>query len=155
MNNKVDNYIDNFYIKEFIIRTIKIIDIGYITFIYFILAFFISVNLDNLYGKFDKKNEDTKNTVLILLEIIAQIWFLGVIIYIFRNIVELIPYPLDGILGFDHKRVKELHTASIFSVILILFQKQLQEKLQYFYNRIISNSTNQTAIASPIRTTIF
>jgi hypothetical protein len=123
--------------KEVIVRGIKILDIGYVTFIYFYFAFFISVGLDSLYGEFDPKEEDKKSMPFISIEIAAHIWLLGVITYIVKNIVELIPYPLDGISGFDHNKLKELHQPAIFSVVMVIFQRHLQAKLTYFYNRLV------------------
>jgi hypothetical protein len=46
-----------------------------------------------------------------------------------RNVVEMIPSPVDGIAGFQHSRLKELEGGHILIVVTILFQKNLQEKV--------------------------
>lgn len=126
---------------DIILRSIKIIDIGYIAVIYFTLAFFISGSIDKWLGKFDKKSEETarKSTLRLAAEVILHIWCIGVIVYIARNVVEHIPFPLDGLRGFEHKRVKELSNAAVFTFIMLFFQKHLRNKLEYLYERVFGS----------------
>ena len=56
-------------------------------------------------------------------------WFLGIIIYV-RNIVHLIPFPMNGLYGFQHKKVKELSGDTTFAVAFVYFQKKLQNILE-------------------------
>ena len=116
---------------ELIIRSIKIIDIGYVTTIYFLSAFFVSIYLDKLYGKFDPKEADKKPKYIIYIEIILQFALLGILTYFARNIIEHLPFPLNGVRGYNHWQLKELTSASLFAVILILFQTNLHDKLMY------------------------
>ena len=124
------------YERELVIRSIKITDIGYITVIYFVSAFYVSMFIDKLLGKFDPEIADKTSTTRLLFECIFHVWCLGVLTYAVKNIVELIPFPLDGIYGYDHRRLKELDSAAIFSVIIIVFQKNLYDKLEYVYKRL-------------------
>jgi hypothetical protein len=116
---------------ELIIRSIKLLDIGYISAVYFVMAFIVSKYLDRLYGKFDPKEADKKSIYRIYLEIIGQFAILGILTYFARNIVEQIPFPLNGIRGYNHLRLKELASASLFAVILVLYQNNLHAKLSY------------------------
>lgn len=120
--------------KEILIRGIKIIDIGYITFIYFIAAFIIASGLNRLYGPFDQEKENTKSRFRIILELVGMVWLNGILIYIVRNLVPYVPFPLDSYYGFEHGKVKELGTAAIFIYFLVFFQKHLQEKARNLYN---------------------
>jgi hypothetical protein len=49
----------------------------------------------------------------------------------------MIPFPLDGIMGYDHLKVKELHLASLFTFILFFLQKNYKLKLDYVYSKIL------------------
>ena len=117
-------------------RTIKILDIGYITIIYFILGILISRVFDIYLGKFDKSKDDKKHIARVGLELIVIIWAIGAIVYLARNIVELIPSPFDGLYGFKHLQMKELGSAAVFTMIVLSYTYHFAGKLNYFNNRI-------------------
>jgi len=117
--------------KELIIRTIKIIDIGYIAILYFISAYFLGYYLDSFFVYLYGIKYETKTQFILLLEILSQIIAIGIVTYIVKNLIELIPFPLNGISGFDHQRVKELKSAGFFTVFIVIFQTNFQNKLSY------------------------
>jgi len=119
---------------EAVIRSLKIFDIGYITSIYFLLGLACAKIIDSFYGKYDPKQEKVKPMFQRGIEIVSMMWISGIIIYIIKNIVEIIPSPIDGIYGFEHTRVKELHSASAFIFIFLYFQAHFKAKVQEFYN---------------------
>lgn len=135
------------YKKEVIIRGIKIIDIGFITTIYSLLGIFLAKVCDKVNGPFDKKKEDRKPTWQILFEVILYFWFIGIVFYVVRNIVPLIPFPLEGVYGFKHERVKELINATMFVITFLYFQRYYQNKVQYLLNRL---SDSESEIDSSI-----
>ena len=55
----------------------------------------------------------------------------GIVAYIGRNVIQLIPFPLDGLYGFIHMRVKEVSSGSLLTSITSMFQLSLQEKITY------------------------
>ena len=122
--------------KEFIIRSIKILDIGYITAIYIILGIVLATICDRNLGKFDEKTENNKPLYQSIIELILYLWFIGVVIYIIRNLVPLIPFPLEGVYGFKHLKVKELTTATVFSISFMYFQVYYQNKIKYIFSKI-------------------
>ena len=122
--------------KELHIRGIKILDIGYITSIYFILGMIFAKIFDKIYGKFDEKEEETKSLLHKTIEVIGLMWISGIVIYIVKNLAELIPSPFDGLYRFEHSRVKELKNAVVFSFIFLYFQSYFKEKIQYYYNNL-------------------
>ena len=117
-------------------RTIKILDIGYITIIYFILGILISRIFDVYLGKFDKSNDDKKHIIRVGAELILIIWTIGSIVYLARNIVELIPSPFDGLYGFKHLQMKELGSAAVFTMLVLAYTYHFDAKLDYFNHRI-------------------
>jgi hypothetical protein len=49
--------------------------------------------------------------------------------------VELIPFQLDGIYGFQHL-VKEVTTAIVFTINFMYFQKHYQDKTENLLERL-------------------
>ena len=121
------------YKKEIIVRSIKILDIGYITSLYFILGIILAKMCDKYLGKFDEKIEKKKPIFQSVVELILYLWFISVVVYIVRNVIPLIPFPLNGIYGFDHLKVKEVTSATVFSISFIYFQQYYQEKIKYIF----------------------
>jgi hypothetical protein len=117
-------------------RLIKILDIGYTTFIYFVLAILIAVLLDHLYGPYDEKIEKKKSVKREGLDLIGMIWLNGVIIYIARNLVPFIPSPFNGLYGFQHGQLKELDSAYVFDFVLIYNQSNLIQRMGLLFNAI-------------------
>ena len=119
--------------KEVILRSIKMLDIGIITTIYFILGYIISWGVNKLYYNF---NEDkTHNSILVFLEICMQIFVIGILIYIIRNIIQLIPFPFEGFYGYQHFRVKELNNGGVALGFGVFYaQENIKEKLSYLIN---------------------
>ena len=124
------------YTKEIIVRSIKIIDIGYITAIYLILGILSARFCDARLGVFDVNKEKKKPLWQSILELILYLWFIGVFIYFVRNVVPLIPFPLNGIYGFDHLKVKEVTSATMFSISFIYFQQYYQDKIKFIFSRM-------------------
>jgi hypothetical protein len=122
--------------KELIIRGIKILDIGFITAIYFSLGLFLAKACDKVNGEFREEEENKKPIWKIIAEVILYFWFIGIVIYVVRNVIPLIPFPLDGKFGFNHLMVKEVTNAIAFTITFIYFQKFYQDKLQNLLLRL-------------------
>jgi hypothetical protein len=116
--------------QEIIIRGIKIIDIGYITTIYFCIGYIVSYYLNNLYENFDTNLKHDK--FLLIIDIIKNIYIIGILFYIIRNIVSLVPFPFEGISGYQHTRVKELGSGGV-ALGFAMFSCQLKLRLKLDY----------------------
>ena len=114
-------------------RLVKIADIGYITVLHFISGFAIACLLTNYEEVFDIKKESKKPIYQTVAEIIWYLWLSGVAIYIIKNVIEVIPSPVDGIFGLSHFKVKELNEAPILAFVVFYYQKHLTAKLEYLY----------------------
>ena len=121
-------------------RLIKIMDIGYITVIYFILGIVCAFVLTNILEVKNTEEHKIKTIPIQLLEIVGILWLNGIIIYIVRNLVELIPSPFNGIYGLVHTKVKELQNATVFVFALLYFQYPLRQRINYLYNSITKKS---------------
>lgn len=119
-------------------RLIKILDIGYVTLIYFLLAILCAVLMDKLYGEYNEKDESKKSTFRKTMDLVGMIWLNGVIIYIARNLVPLIPSPFNNINGFKHSNLKELKSAYVFDFVFIYTQKNLVKRMEVLYDTVKS-----------------
>jgi hypothetical protein len=118
-------------LQDILIRTNKMIDIGYITTIYFILGAIVANAITKFQKEFNNKEEDKRTVIKSSLSLILLIWTNGVLIYFARNLVELIPYPFDSFFGFHHSKVKELGAATAFTFVLLYYQPNLNKMMKY------------------------
>ena len=120
-------------------RSIKILDIGFIFTIYFTIGFILVIITDRILGKFDPVLNSMTTTTVIIVQLLFQLWFYGVLCYVLRNLVELIPFPLNGYkIGdqtFEHKKVKELGSAWVFGYVYLAFSTNMRDRLIFLYNR--------------------
>ena len=121
-------------VKQFLVlQTIKMVDIGILTAIYFILGYTLSWIINKIYYNFDKNTEHNK--VLLFFEIFAQVFVLGILFHLIRNFINIIPFPLEGIMGYEHKRVRELKSGGIAVGFGIFYaQDNIKDKLNYLFN---------------------
>jgi hypothetical protein len=117
-------------------RGVKIIDIAYVATIYLTLGAILSISIDRQLGKFNQEEADLKSTAQLYGEVLLHFASIGILMYIVRNIVEWIPFPLNGMYGYEHMRLNELKNAGLFGVIFFLFQNNLKDKLVYLSKRV-------------------
>ncbi len=124
------------YTTAFVIN--KITAIGYVTTLYFVFGLLLAKIFDTIYGKFKKDayEKGEKSLFWLGLEIIFHMFIIAVLLYLLRNIVGLIPYPLDNVGGYEHSRLKELQGPAILSAIIVMFQKNFTDKTAYFVKRM-------------------
>ena len=122
-------------LQDVLIRLNKMVDIGFITTIYFIMGAIVANMVTGFQTKFDSEENDKKTLIRNILNLIILIWINGVLIYIARNLIEFIPYPFDNFFGFQHKKVKELGAATAFTFVLLYYQPNLNNLMKYLKNR--------------------
>ena len=111
---------------------VKLLDIGLTTTYFFVIGLLCAKVFDLVYGKFKKKDYKDIRKPVLLLDILSHLFLIGIAAYVLRNIVGLIPFPWNGIAGFDHKRLKELSGGTVLAMILLFFQQNLRDKINYF-----------------------
>lgn len=115
--------------------TVKLFDIGLTTTYFFIIGIFAATIFDRIYGKFRKEDYKRVSNLQLLFEILVHLSLIGIVAYALRNIVQLIPFPLEGVAGFQHHRLKELEGGHVLAIVLFLFQQNLQKKIAFFAKR--------------------
>ena len=121
--------------NQLIYRTVKILDIAYITILFFTFANITGYYLNQLSLYLYGNHHDKKTNFRLYLEILFQVICVGIVAYIIRNIVQLVPSPFDGMYGFEHGRVKELVSGGFIPVFIIMFQYSMQDKLSVIKHR--------------------
>ena len=116
---------------------VKLADIGLVTVYYFVFGITVAKLFDIVYGQFRPENYEKVGTFKLFLEIVLHLFLIGIVAYALRNIVSAIPFPLEGVAGFRHERLKELEGGHVLAIVLVLFQKNLIDKIKYFANRVL------------------
>ncbi len=114
--------------------------IAYVTTIYFFIGIFVARAFDMAYGEFRKEDyiKDGKVRKLYLTaSLIAHVIVYALVFYFLRNVVERIPFPLEGLGGYEHHRLKELEGGPIMEFVGLLFQRHLKEKVGFFMEGVL------------------
>ena len=126
------------YTAPFLIA--KTSGIAYVTIIYFFIGIGVARVFDLVYGTFRKedymKNGQVRKWYLTA-DLILHIAIYAIVFYVLRNVVERIPFPLEGFGGYQHHRLKELEGGPVMEFVGLLFQKNLKEKVGYFMETVL------------------
>ena len=116
---------------------VKLADIGFVTVLYFVTALLFAWVFNSVYeGKTEKEYQETPLWQLSA-DVIFHIFLVGVVAYILRNLIALVPFPLEGVAGFQHSRLKELQGGFILAVLIFMFQQSLRDKISVFAKRTL------------------
>ena len=137
--------------KELTIRSIKILDLGYTSIIYIIPTFYVSIILNKyLFPKINLNKEipdEEKTTEDLLIELCLCVALIGITSYILRNVLQLIPFPLQGVNGYDHMKVKEVMSGQWITLVLFRFSTHMINRLVILQKRTTgSNNKNKKTI---------
>jgi len=130
MKMPVINY--NFIKKELVLRSIKIFDVAMLTILYFVIGYLFSWIINKMYYNFDPNDNHIK--FVVFLEICGQVAVLGILIYLIRNLMNILPFPFQGIYGYEHKKVKELQSGGVAVAFGVFYaQDNIKTKLNYIF----------------------
>jgi hypothetical protein len=113
------------------ITVIKILAIIYITIIYGIGGIYTGIFLDKyVYKKLyiNAEEEKKKTKIKIQGEMIIIIIIYGIVTYLGRNILQEIPFPLEGVAGFEYMRVKEVASGALYGMFILIILSTLTNK---------------------------
>lgn len=142
------------YLNEFEdsigIVIVKMLAILYVGILYVIFGTYITTMIDE-HGFMDMfiDNHDHKDSVFkLIFETAFVVAILAVFAFIGRNLIQLIPFPLDGLFGFDYKDVKEVQTGSILLVFMFTFSSVLFNKIEILREKLNDVKKNNKFIKS-------
>ena len=121
---------------------VKLADIGYVTVLYFIAAMLFAKIFNQVYEARTAKEYDEMPIWHLTADVLLHIFLVGVVAYFMRNLVGLVPSPLDGLAGFQHARLKELQGGFILAVLIFMFQQSLRDKITSFAKRVMGFNIN-------------
>lgn len=111
---------------------------------YFFLALAASVLLNFLTQFYEaytlKDAKADKSLARLMFEIIANIFFILFAFWIIRNIVEQIPFPLEGYGGYSHTKLSLPTILLLSSITMLFFQTALMDKVRELNTRIFAST---------------
>lgn len=116
---------------------VKLVDIGFVTVLYFIAAMLFARGFNMVYVGSSAEEYEKMPLWRLTADVLVHIFLVGVVAYFMRNLVSLIPFPLDGVAGFQHSRLKELQGGFILAVLIFMFQESLRDKIAAFARRVM------------------
>jgi hypothetical protein len=119
--------------QEVVLRSFKLLDIGYMAVMYFSLGLVLAKMMDYFYGKINVMTENAKSPSRKLTEVLGMIWLNGIVIYFMSNIASLVPFPLSGIYGYDHSKVRDFANSTVFIWSFLYYQTHFQAKVKSLY----------------------
>lgn len=113
-------------------RLTKMADIAFITILYFAAGFLTAKAFDKYIVP--EKRTQNESTVAKVLRVFWYVALTAVAIYIWRNIIEHIPSPFEGVAGLKHHKVHELIEAPILIFAIFYYQRHLDDRMKEIYN---------------------
>ena len=126
---------------ELSIRSMKVLDVG--------VMFSIGAIIGYIFGKwfskmfvFDKTkyNRTTGGIRKLIFQILFEIFLMGMIMYIARQFIQIIPWPFDGFKGinpptsfkgYDHSKVEEGKNPFPIGFFILYYNDSLKSKIVY------------------------
>ncbi len=111
---------------------------------FFALAASIALNfLTQIYESYSSRfisrdGQKQKPLPQLMFEVVANIFFLLFALWIIRNVVERIPYPLEGYGGYVHARLSLPTIIALSSVVMLFFQTSLMDKIREVNTRVFA-----------------
>ncbi len=135
-------------IHDLSIRSLKMIDIAFIFVVASVIGYTIARILARIFV-FDKDSytKDEKGEVVLKcklklgMQILFEMGLIGVILYLSRQILQMIPFPFDGwkginppsgFTGYVHTKLREYGNPMPIAFFILLFQNQFRNKVLYF-----------------------
>jgi len=122
---------------------IKFIAISYVSVLHVIIAICLSRLIDKIIPEIEV-DETTKlePRVRCITLLFINIVVAGIAAYLIRNIVEKIPFPLDGKYGYKHSMLKENKGIVVSGYLLMYYQTKLKQRFDMLLlNKPLTSST--------------
>ena len=125
--------------NEIAFRLVKMINIAIVGNYFFFSGVIMSILINAIMPSFDEKDKKKKKTIVLFGEIVLNIALIMIIAYILRNVIELIPSPLEGVAGYEQSRLKELSGGVVLAFSILVLQPNLKNRLLELVSRFKKN----------------
>jgi len=112
-------------------KGIKLLGVAWVGILSFMFAFVTSTLLNKITPEVDEKSP-----IRTFFEVSLQFAIVGVIVYLSRNFIKRIPFPLEGVHGYTHSSLGELRSLPLMVFIFMFFQTKTQEKMRYLMKMV-------------------
>jgi hypothetical protein len=109
------------------IQLVRLLGVAYVGFLSFVFAFLFSHWLDKITSDLDQSKPKWRTFI----EVAFQFALIGALIFLSRGLIKKIPFPLDGVSGYDHKSLGELKALPLIVFIFMFFQQRTQDKMKF------------------------
>jgi hypothetical protein len=75
--------------------------------------------------------DPSKSRLRIFAEVCAQFGVIGALVFFMRHVIKNVPFPADGMYGYQHSTNGELRSLPLFVFIFMFFQKKTQAKMTH------------------------
>jgi hypothetical protein len=120
---------------------LKIFAIFYVSVLYVIFGVYITTMLDE-YGfvdmlvSNDHHNKTNDSVFKLVVETAIVVGIIAVFAFIGRNLIQLIPFPFDGFMGFKYDDVKEVAAGNILLVFMFTFSSVLFNRIELLREKL-------------------
>lgn len=124
-------------VKDDIIRrSIKIFDLTVFNILYVVMAYIVMSLMNSFGGEVYLLEEQRRGTPELIGLVAIRIAIYTVSLYIIRNIVQLIPFPLEGVSGYKHLMTSGAVNAATFMSFSMAFDTTLRIRTKILEERI-------------------
>jgi hypothetical protein len=109
------------------VAIIRLLGVAYVGALSFLLAFIVSHWLDKMTPSLDKRHPKWR----VILGLILQFAIIGALMYMTRGLIKKVPFPLNGVYGYNHSQLGELRALPLIVFIFMFYQTKTQEKMRY------------------------
>tara|TARA_Y100000389_G_scaffold125559_2_gene122937 strand:+ start:474 stop:902 length:429 start_codon:yes stop_codon:yes gene_type:complete len=125
--------------NELMIRLIKVFDIGLLG-IYYLFGALLFISFFNGFFKFiyKKKEEDLKKipTWKLVSQVSIQAACICILGYVLRKIIKSIPFPLEGLYGYEHLRTKEVNGGVVIAFGMLTAFSDFKDRVSEITKRL-------------------
>ena len=118
--------------KHYLYYLTKLLDLGLVGVYFLVLGTLCSLLITKLMGDPNHARIQKHESLgFVVLKVIARTFLIMISASIIRQIVKNIPFPFDGVGGFEHSRVHELNGGVLISFAIIEFQPQYRYDIMH------------------------
>lgn len=130
MLKQVESYLG----KDFTYKTVRGLDIAYLSVIQFIFAIVINIGIDRFTLPNQEKLDEHEHIVTDFVLLCFMIAVLVSLAYLGRRIIRTMPSPFDLIAGFEHGKLPELTDITTITSFILLTSGYIEMRITKIRN---------------------
>ena len=127
-------YVESYLGKDFTYKTVRGLDIAYLSVIQFIFAIVINIGIDRFTLPNQEKLDEHEHIVTDFVLLCFMIAVLVSLAYLGRRIIRKMPSPFDLIAGFEHGKLPELTDITTITSFILLTSGYIEMRITKIRN---------------------